>query len=316
MTIDTAGSADAVDLWRDELATAFAGLLPERIDATPTLGSIDSASLGQLRTYRVSGTPQLVRRTRGAVRHEPTDAFKVCIQIRGRAIVHQGEQELVINPGQLGVYDTGRAYDLRLEGDWECAVMVFPPVALQLPNRWVGGVMQHVHEASSGPGTVLTSFIDASLNQRDKDPERTGATLRFADAGLQLLASALTISAPPQQDDEANQALRLTVLDYLRHNIHEPELSHGSVAAAHGMSARTLDRLFETEPSSVTATIRDIRLDGSRRDLLDPRAVHVSVGAIAARWCFADAAHFSRLYKRKFGSTPSAERAGIIKRNR
>lgn len=294
------------DLWRTELSSAFAGLLPERVDERPTSGRIIGASLGSISTFRVSGSPQVVRRTRGAVRGEPTDALKVCVQLRGRATVHQGDRELQINPGQLGVYDTGSAYDLLLEGEWACAVMVFPSTALQLPQRWMGDVMQHVHDASSGAGTVLTSFIDASLTPTDSGA--TGSRLRFADAGLQLLCSALTSTPPAATGDEAAEALRLSVFDYVRRHLHDMDLSHNSVAAAHSLSARTLDRLFEHEPTTVASTIRDWRLDGARRDLLDPRARRATIGAIAGRWCFPDAAHFSRLYKRHFGTSPSADR--------
>ncbi|OZF55542.1 hypothetical protein CH293_06015 [Rhodococcus sp. 14-2470-1b] len=304
--IDSDRDADNSDLWRTELSSAFAGLLPEGVDDRPTRGTIVAASLGAVRTFRVSGSPQIVRRTRGAVRREPTDTLKVCVQLRGRAVVHQGENELQINPGQLAVYDTGSAYDLLLEGDWECAVMAFPPSSLHLPRRWIDDVMHHVHDASSGAGTVLASFIHASLTTGESD--RTGSRLRFADAGMQLLCSALTETPPAPSKDNAAEALRLTVLDYVRRNLHDMELSHNTVAAAHGLSTRTLDRLFEHEQTTVAASIRDWRLEGARRELLDVRARRVTIGAIAARWCFADAAHFSRLYKRHFGSSPSSDR--------
>jgi AraC-like DNA-binding protein len=275
--IDSGRDADNSDLWRTELSSAFAGLLPEGVDDRPTRGTIVAASLGAVRTFRVSGSPQIVR-----------------------------ENELQINPGQLAVYDTGSAYDLLLEGDWECAVMAFPPSSLHLPRRWIDDVMRHVHDASSGAGTVLASFIHASLTTGESD--RTGSRLRFADAGMQLLCSALTETPPAPSKDNAAEALRLTVLDYVRRNLHDMELSHNTVAAAHGLSTRTLDRLFEHEQTPVAASIRDWRLEGARRELLDVRARRVTIGAIAARWCFADAAHFSRLYKRHFGSSPSSDR--------
>jgi AraC-like DNA-binding protein len=298
------------DLWRYRLSEAFAGLEPEPLTTGPMTGDLLGSSLGDLHTFRVSGSSQVVRRTSGTVRRQPTDALKVCLQIRGRAVVHQGDRELVIGPGHLGVYDTRRAYDLRLDGDpvdgmWESAVMAFPPGSLPLPRRWLSDLMAHVHDASQGPGTVLQSFVTAAL-------EREGGTdspsLRFADAGMQLLSSTLTMTLAAPADERAADGVRFAILEHVRQHVHDPDLCHRSVAADHRMSPRSLDRLFEDEPSSVTALIRDLRLDGARRDLLDPRARHQSVGAVAAWWCFPDPAHFSRLYKRRFGLSPACDR--------
>lgn len=294
--------------WRDELGEVFAGLVPECADNRPMAGRIAGITIGELGAFQVAGSPQVVRRTRSAVRRRPTDAVKVCVQLQGRAVVRQGDQELVIRPGQLGIYDTRRAYDLRLEGDWRCAVMVFPPSALRLPQRLIERTMQRTHDVSSGPGAVLESFVRAALTQKSEDAVDPGSALRFADAGLSLVGSALTADAHLDRDDRGDHARKLAVLAHIGQHLLDPELCHHSVATEFGMSARSLDRLFGDETSTVTATIRDMRLDGARRDLRTERAARSTVSAIAGRWCFSDAAHFSRLYKSKFGISPSAER--------
>lgn len=297
--------------WRDELGDAFAGLVPECIDDRPLTGLIEGTTVGELGAFEVAGSPQTVRRSRSAVRRRPTDAVKVCVQLRGRAIVRQGDRELVIRPGQLGIYDTRRAYDLRLEGDWRCAVMAFPPSALRLPHRLIDATMQRAHDAGSGPGAVLDSFVRAALAQTEDDAVDSGSALRFADAGLSLISSALTAGNHIDVDDEGAHARKLAVLTYIGQHLLDPDLCHHSVAAAFAMSPRSLDRLFDDEIVTVTTIIRDMRLDGARRDLLAARALRSTVGAVAGRWCFSDAAHFSRLYKRRFGISPSAERTAL-----
>ncbi len=301
------------DTWRSELGATFAGLVPEPSgdDRSGVDGRIDGAALGDLRTYRVTGTPQIVRRTPRAVRMEPTEALKVCLQVRGRAIVHQGDRELVIGPGQFGVYDTRRAYDLRLDGDWECAVLVFAPDALAMPSRWLDTVMTRVYDASSGPGTVLAPFVSASLDGTGAEP--VGSRVRFGDAGLRLLCSALSSGdVDGRADDDTHaQAQRLSIVDYIRRHLADPSLSHRTVAHAHGMSPRTLDRLFHDEGRTVATTVRTMRLEAARRDVLDTRSRTISIAAVAARWCFLDPAYFSRIYKQQFGISPSADRASL-----
>jgi transcriptional regulator GlxA family with amidase domain len=97
---------------------------------------------------------------------------------------------------------------------------------------------------------------------------------------------------------------------YIRARLHDPHLSRASVAAAHRLSPRTLDRLFDGADWSVSGYIRHQRLEAVRRDLLNPALTHRGVAALAARWCFVNAAHFSRLFRDTYGYPPSALRPG------
>ena len=51
-------------------------------------------------------------------------------------------------------------------------------------------------------------------------------------------------------------------------------------------------------------------IQGTYDDLTDPRLQHLGVGEIAARRGFASQAHFARAHRARYGSTPSAARAG------
>ncbi len=57
---------------------------------------------------------------------------------------------------------------------------------------------------------------------------------------------------------------------------------------------------------TVSTWIRTRRLEQCRRDLLDPMLADRPVAAIAARWGFVDAAHFSRAFKTAFGVSPAS----------
>src|SRR5206468_3854856 len=104
-------------------------------------GRLAGTVLGRAGVFEVAGTPQIVRRTRGAISAAPADPLKLCIQQSGRAVVHQGATEITIDPGQLAVYDTGRPYSIRLDGDWRCAVMTVPRESLGLPQATVAAAM-------------------------------------------------------------------------------------------------------------------------------------------------------------------------------
>nr|WP_281430521.1 helix-turn-helix domain-containing protein [Salinicola acroporae] len=60
------------------------------------------------------------------------------------------------------------------------------------------------------------------------------------------------------------------------------------------VSRRTLYALFEESSLSISGLIRELRLQRSARELLDPAPPGVL--AVALRWGFNDASHFSRLF--------------------
>ncbi|WP_089512224.1 helix-turn-helix transcriptional regulator [Streptomyces sp. NBS 14/10] len=67
------------------------------------------------------------------------------------------------------------------------------------------------------------------------------------------------------------------------------------------VSVRTLQRAFAAGGESVTAYIRERRLELARQAL---PASRLAVSEIAAHWQFADSSHFSRAFKRRYGLTP------------
>jgi len=296
---------DAPEPWRHNLGTAFRDLVPETLaPSREPRGHLHGAALGQAAMFVVSGTPQVVRRTTCAVRRAPSDLIKVCAQLRGRATVHQGGREILLNPGQLAVYDTGQPYALRLEGDWSCAVMAVPRDVLTLSGADLDGAMRRKFAASQGPGLVLADFVRTAASQVIS---ASAAAVKIGEAGTSLLIGTLADDGDLAASD-APADLRGHILRYIRSHLADPHLSRASVAAAHHLSLRTLDRLFAAQPRSVSGHIRHERLEAVRQDLANPALLNRGVAALAARWCFVDAAHFSRIFRQAYGYPPSHAR--------
>lgn len=302
-----AASFDAPESWRLNLGEAFCELVPEVLDGhREPRGVLSGAQLGHVGMFTVSGTPQVVRRTTCAVRNTPGEYIKVCVQLRGRATVHQGGREIVLQRGQLAVYDTGAPYALRLDGPWRCAVMAVSRGELSMSATDLNTAMHRLYPTDQGPGMVLADFVRAAAGQITSTPPR--AALKIAEAGASLLVSTLLDDGDLAADHTPDD-LRSHVIVYIRAHLDDPRLSRSSIASAHRMSVRTLDRLFAGESWSVSGYIRHERLEAVRRDLENPSTLHRSVAALAARWCFVDAAHFSRLFRQHYGYPPSHTRA-------
>lgn len=295
---------DRPEEWREELGAAFSLLAPEAVGIALPDGWLTAVRLGSIGTYEVSGTPQVLRRTPAAVRAEPTEHLKLCLPVRGRATVHQTGDEVVVEPGQMALYDTARPYDIRLDGDWRCAVVSFRRNALALPRNTMRRILMQPFEVADGSGAVLADFVVSATKRCGA--LGSAAAERLGEATLHLIAGA--VSETSLAVDEAADAMRIRVLNHVRAHLDDPNLSHARVAAAHGIAPRTLTRLFEDEPATVAEYIRVCRLEAVRRDLVDPGRAHRTIAALAARWCFTDQAHFSRAFRAHFGITPSDAR--------
>ena len=308
-TEETARQVSGFDepaLWRANLGTAFRDLVPAPLEReAPPEGTLRGLELGGAAVFTVSGSPQAVRRTTTAARRSPTDMLKVCVQLRGRATVHQGEREIILDPGQFAVYDMARPYALRLEGTWACAVMAVRRDLIAVPDARLPGAMSRAYPSGQGLGLLLAQFITSTVSQLDR--VEGAAAGRLGEAGACLLAGSLAGDGDAAAE-AGTQVLRERVLAYVRARLEDPRLSRATIAAAHRMSPRTLDRLFRGQEWSVSGYIRHERLEAARRDLENPALAHRGVAALAARWCFFDAAHFSRLFRESYGYPPSHAR--------
>jgi transcriptional regulator GlxA family with amidase domain len=108
--------------------------------------------------------------------------------------------------------------------------------------------------------------------------------------------------------------MRAEIRRYVRTHLQDPELGPASIARAYSISVRALHALFEDDDASVAGLVRSERLARCLEDLQRPNGG--SVTDIAFRWGFCDAAHFSRVFKRAFGATPSDVRHAALDQNR
>jgi AraC-like DNA-binding protein len=106
------------------------------------------------------------------------------------------------------------------------------------------------------------------------------------------------------------KAARLRAIkSYIAARLTSPVLSVGAVAAAHGLTERYVQRLFEAEGATFSSFVSRQRLARAHRLLRDPRAAGHAVGAIAYDCGFGDVAHFNRIFRRLYGQSPSEVRA-------
>ena len=87
-------------------------------------------------------------------------------------------------------------------------------------------------------------------------------------------------------------------------NLGDPAISVATLAKEERVSPRYVQKLFETAGQSFSTYLRSRRLERCRAELVDPLYEKVSVSDICFRWGFNDPAHFSRVFRERYGASP------------
>lgn len=100
---------------------------------------------------------------------------------------------------------------------------------------------------------------------------------------------------------------RAAALRFMEQHAHRPELDAETIAHGAGCSRTRLYEAFADSEQTVMGALRDIRLQ--RAQCLLAQHGRVPVGALAWRCGFADASAFSKLFRARFGCSPTEWRA-------
>lgn len=297
--------ADSVGAFRSLVSSSFVPLRITTERPEPFAARIAAADADNVVFTEVAAKPHLVERTPETIASGGSGYYKVSLLLAGSSILVQDGREVVMKPGDLSIYDTSRPYSLLFGEEFRNLIMMFPKDRLELPIPFTEQLTAvSLGQQHSGLAPVITAFLSQFPAQLT--PLDGRVRTKLAHTSLDLVSTMLSsiLDADPVHRDP-HQVLLQKIYSYIDLNLSSATLSPGSIAAAHFISTRHLHALFRQADTTVSTWIRGRRLERCRTDLLDPVIADRTVSAIAARWGFTDAAHFSRVFKSSYGVSPS-----------
>lgn len=304
LTFDSASISprDRPARWLDALAQVCGRLAADplgapTIDVQMAFGALDRVQIGRIAAsrHRVGLPPALARRT-----HHPV--AKVIVQTEGRSVYEQGGERVELVPGDGLVYDVALPHQITSEGPTTHVVAIIPHELLATRGLSLARLSAQRFSARDGLGRVAASLLDATLDQLGAIPPDRAAVLADSIVNVAL--------APMAPATGGMDAVRYRIKRYVRDRLRDPDLSVGEIAAALGCSTRYLHRAFAGERTTITDFIWAQRLDGCRDELV--RRPDRTISEVAFAWGFSSAAHFSRLFRARFGQTPSELRRSAL----
>ena len=304
--LDTSASVPdrRLAVWQDIVCDVFVGL-DCRSDMRETFwGAVSQSAVGPATFTNVESCAQRVFRTPSRIARASEDFVLLALGNSGVNGVYQDGREAVVTAGEFVIYDTTRPYELRFDDSFSQTILQVPRKLLQ---QRVGAFekLTATTFSSHHPLEGLTYEFLVRLSQTIDRVDPATAT-RLLDQGLDLIAMAFAerIHAPSQDHSFHRSALLYRLKNYILTHLRDPELSLSRAASATGISPRYASDLMADELTSFRSYVKMQRLDRCKRDLSDPAHAARHIGDIAFAWGFNDLAHFSRIFKQRFGASP------------
>jgi AraC-like DNA-binding protein len=306
VVLDTSSSPPQrrLAIWQDIVCDTFVGLDCRSDLQGAFWGTVAQSRVGPASFTRVDSCAQNVLRTPSRIARASEDFVLVALGNSGVNGVYQDGREAVVSAGQFVIYDTTRPYELRFDDD-------FSQTIFQVPRK-----LLHQRAGSFDALTATTFANDAPLERlvydflinmaRTVDHIDAATGARLLDQALDLVAMAFAErmhDRPPEQSFHRS-ALLYRLKNHILTHLRNPELSMSRAAAALGISTRYASDLMAGEQISFRSYVQAQRLERCARDLSDPAQAARHVGDIAFAWGFNDLAHFSRVFKQRFGAAP------------
>lgn len=274
--------------------------------------SLTAEWYGAVQVVTEESAPMAIARAAENVAGDLRRHIMARLQITGEALLTQDGRSARLRPGSLALYDAGRPFKVASSVCQRAHVLVMPRALLRLDEpsirtitaTVIAGVGEDAGADADDPGARLP-VLATGLIQEIAD---AAPALRepLARAAADVIGSAVAehVSGNRRAAADPRQVLLDRVKASIEDRLGDPDLNPQDIADQHHVSLRYLHLLFQREGTTVNGWIRERRLESARRDLSAPDARRRSVAAVAARWGFVNASHFSRAFREAFGVPP------------
>lgn len=263
--------------------------------------SVDGAELVEHISDSVVALRSAARRRIDGCDDISIDVMRHC---QAASIDHRGERPL--RPGDVCVVDYAQPIAVRRSRH--------AAIGLILPRRRVREAMGDDVDSLAGSRleargmtAVLRHHLLTTLDEAPcmSPQERVLAVSVAADMTLAVLQANRFGAADVEQFGDGFYRAARRLID---HRCADPDLTPEQVALILGCSRASLYRLFARRGESVAATIWTARIERARRMLTLAEGAGLLISDIAMRCGFRDLPTFTRMFKRRYGMTPSDAR--------
>lgn len=299
--------------WRDTVARSLLSFDFEIDEPQSFKGSVQSRPFADLEFINMTCDRHAAYRDASKIEQGQRPEYLMTLQLSGEFRLTQDDRTAVLKPGQFTFYDSTKPASLASSDGYRA-------LCIKFPQRLISTSSDALNEMTATPidaGSGLAPSVWALLSTLNETLDSMTNVNRYSTvSGVMNLVGSMLLSQTalqvPERQPQTRESLMHRIHEYVDEHLGNPDLGPQQIAAAHFISLRYLHSLFQDSGISVSAWIRERRVELCRRDLADPMLLNVPAAAIAKRRGFKGASHFGQIFKASTGLTPAEFRRAAL----
>lgn len=267
--------------------------------------------------YETIISPHSSRRTRAHVAAEKSESLALIVPIDNTAIViPENEEPLRCLPGEAVLIPSNSIHQALNTQAMSIAVIVLPTKLIaarvsDLNKHW----MKKFTSKDAPELPLLVGYTRMLMQMKDDLPPELAALAATQIHDLFVLLCGAKQEEAAIAKDRGLRAARLkAVKQDITAHITDCELSINQVALRQGISPQYIRALFHSEETTFADYVTGLRLDQAYRFLCNPLHIDRSISTLALDMGFNNISWFNRIFKRRFGLTPTEVRNSLLNR--
>lgn len=252
-----------------------------------------------------AGRPYPARRAHRLVARDSGEYLFVGIRGGSGALGPRQPEDVFLGPGDICFYDAHGPATLDFPERFRMKVFLVPYESLGLDAADVARLAGMPVPRVSRLGSLLSPFLSELADTASSSLPPVGELLAWNAVNVLATLATERLGRDATATPDARTPLRTRILEFIDLHLTDEDLSPETIAGAHHISARYLHRLFQDEGTTVGRWIQRRRLEECRRDLMIRARGGRTIAAVANRWGFMSATHFSRVFRAAYGMSPS-----------
>ncbi len=293
-----------ISWWQEVLSEVYYNLEVDRGPSEGLRGKIIEDQFPGLAITRFAADGQRVMRTSARIAADDDDYLVLVFPRREPLYYSHAGRNGFVEPGGYVLVQTRAFYELSCPDGFQNLTI---KVEAERLRRRLPFAEDHCACAFPNDQRMASLVIDFADWLMDHHAEMPPAVCRQMSGQLEeLIVTLLGAEADDARSLDRPDVphLRRRIESYVREHLTDPDLSAKGVAEAFGISPSYLHRLFRSADTSFWHWVLGNRLQQAYERLTHPNYAHNSIAEIAYASGFSHQAHFSTMFRRRFGAAP------------
>jgi AraC family transcriptional activator of tynA and feaB len=299
------GPKRQIQYWSDALTDLCGHFAVDPLEASTLEARINFTTVSKLKLCQIEASQHRIAHTKSQSHSSEHPYVKILFQTYGISYFEQNGCQIQIRPGDCLAYDVSSPHTIISPSLTRHEVVIVPKELLRERGFNFDKMSACKLSALTGTGRIAHDFVLAAFSEAAELSANSAAGV--AESLIDLLLLPLR-EADTAFDRSGPEAMYVRAQAFIREHLRDPDLCIDQISASLGCTKRYLHMLFSERGITVSDYIWRARLQHCRQELENYGGKTIT--DVAFSWGFSSSSHFSRVFRKNFGVSPSTIHKG------